>query len=70
MGSRPVLRHWCARCAYPGLKPFLFGTVQAESELQALRALQALWAEICPHPAPPMAPLPGTLAFIPEEETP
>ncbi|MEY2882390.1 MAG: hypothetical protein RL490_114 [Pseudomonadota bacterium] len=65
--TRPILRHWCAECRYPGLEPFIFGTVQAESEMQAIRALADLWITIVPFPAPPMIPLPGMLAFRPEE---
>jgi len=61
--SRPVLRNWCGLCQYPDRKSFLFGTVQAESELEALRELEARWAKISPYPAPSIAPLPGVLAF-------
>ena len=61
------LRHWCGRCEYPGRKPFILGTVQAESELDALRQLQAAWAAHSPHPAPSIAPIPGMLAFHPEK---
>jgi hypothetical protein len=57
------LRHWCGRCEYPGLAPFLFGTVQAEQELEALALLRKAWAKISPHPPPSIAPLPGLLAF-------
>lgn len=56
-------RAWCGRCEYPGYDPFLFGTVVAESELEALRALQEAWARISPHPAPSFAPLQGMLIF-------
>lgn len=61
--SRAVLRHWCGQCEYPGRAPFLLGTVQAESELGALRELEKLWAGLSPHPAPSIAPIPGLLAF-------
>lgn len=65
---KAAYRHWVGRCCYPGKKPFLFGTVQAETELEALRALDVLWAEISPHAMPPeVAMLPGLLAFHPEE---
>ncbi|WP_374139448.1 hypothetical protein [Sphingomonas sp.] len=56
-------RHWCGKGCYPGLKPFLFGTVQAETELEAIRELDAAWAKINPHAPPSWTPLPGLLAF-------
>lgn len=64
--SRPVLRHWCGRCQFPGKREFLMGTVQAETELEALRLLEALWGEIALSSAPRIVPLPGLLAFQPE----
>jgi len=65
--SQPIFRNWVARSTYPDRETFYFGTVQAESELAALRAAEAAWAEISPHPAPSMVMLPGLLAFSPDE---
>lgn len=63
-------RHWVGRLCYPDKEPFLFGTVQAETELEAIRELGSAWAEISPYPMPPVAAiLPGILAFLPEEES-
>jgi len=60
----PVVRHWCARCQYPGRTEFLLGTVQAEGAEQARAELLRLWGEITPHPAPPrFDPIPGELVF-------
>jgi len=60
-------RHWCGILRYPGRESFYFGTVQAETELEALRKLEAAWRVLSPHPmAPVEAMLPGTLAFHPE----
>jgi hypothetical protein len=62
---RPVLRFWVARCCYPDRKPFLFGTMQAESEMQALTKFKEAWAKVSPHPAPTNVALePGMLVFV------
>ena len=67
--TRPIFRHWVGRCQYPDRKPFLLGTVQAHSELEALDELAKLWARISPHPLPShIEAEPGLLAFHPEEE--
>lgn len=64
----PVLRHWVGRARYPHKAEFYVGTVQAESEMQALTALRRLWGEISPHDHPTITPIPGLLAFHPEDE--
>jgi len=67
--SRPVLRHWCCQGNYEGKEAFVFGTVQAETELDALRAIQSLWGRTMPFALPAtVAVIPGLLAFQPEEE--
>lgn len=44
----PHAREWVARARYPGKDEFWFGTVAAESEMEAERAAFALWATIMP----------------------
>lgn len=62
-------RHWCAALQFPGKAPFLFGTVQAETELEALRAAEVAWAAVFPIPMPAGAVMhPGTLAFHGDSE--
>jgi len=68
---KPILRFWCGRCAYKGLEKFLFGTVQAESELAALRKLEEKWADISPHPFPDSVEVvPGMVIFHEEQREP
>jgi hypothetical protein len=59
-------RAWCGRCAYPDRQPFVFGTVLLDlhaGEREAISALQDAWAEISPHPAPNIQPVPGVIFF-------
>ena len=44
--------NWCALVSYPGRPEFLFGTVQAQTEMEAERELLALWQLHSPHAAP------------------
>lgn len=46
------LRMWVGRCSYKGKKEFYLGTVEAESEMDAMVKLKALWDDISPHPFP------------------
>jgi len=56
-------RNWVAKCQYPGLNEFLFGTVFAESELEAERALIVLLNETVPVMPKMLAILPGAVVF-------
>lgn len=65
----PATRAWCAKAKWPDtagrtFKPFLLGTVFAEQEHEAERALKSLWDEICPYPVEWLAFLPGQLVFL------
>ncbi len=62
---------WCAKLQYPGLLPFLFGTVWVRDGRQeeATTAIRELWATRFPHPMPPIvAMMPGALVFQGQEE--
>lgn len=66
---KPILRFWAGRCHYTGHSDFYLGTVQAESELEALRKLPVLWAKILPHPFPDsVIAIPGMVIFHPEQK--
>lgn len=43
---------WVARFQYPGLKPCYFGTIIAETEMQAERIAHEAWAQTLPFPPP------------------
>lgn len=67
-------RSWCARLQYPGLRPFLFGTIVVRHEapdhevrLELMRAV----AEVLPTEPPPLLVglTPGALFYQPEKET-
>lgn len=66
----PRRRAWCAKCCWGtgNFSPFCFGTVFAESELEAERLIKTAWAEICPHPMKLLALLPGQLVFCAEAD--
>lgn len=67
--SRPILRRWVGRCAYKGMKEFYLGTVEAESEMDAVTKLQTLWSELSPHPCPSfIVAIPGMLVMLAEKE--
>lgn len=69
---RPVLRWRAAECHYTGCeKGFYLGTVQAESEMEALQKLPEMWANISPHPFPDhVVAIPGMVIFHPEQKDP
>lgn len=70
---RPILRFWAGRCRYKDHKDFYLGTVEAESEMEALRKLEhELWPKISPHPFPDSCiAIPGMVIFLAEkQETP
>lgn len=63
---------WCARVHFPGLAPFLFGTVWVPDGRQeeALAAIHKLWATRFPCPMPSVvAMIPGALVFQPAGES-
>lgn len=63
--SRPILRLWIGECEYRGKKQFYLGTVEAESEMQAVIKLQELWTTISPHPCPEVIiAIPGHIIIV------
>lgn len=70
MPDRP-LRPWCARCQYPGLEPFLFGTVWTErGEGEETARQQVLAALGATYPTAPgvLDVLPGQLVFVGDDD--
>lgn len=71
---------WCARCAWPGRKPFLVGTFTTDARAGhevARNAAIAEWretmADILPLDASPpelLALIPGAITFQPEGDQP
>jgi hypothetical protein len=45
-------RCWVGHCQYDGKEKFYLGTVEADSEMDAMVKLKALWEAISPHPFP------------------
>ena len=59
-------RSWCARCQYPGLKPFIAGTVIVaglREESEARPAMEAMLRRILPTMPEILAMIPGALVF-------
>lgn len=66
--SRPLSRRWIGECQYRGLNQFYLGTVEAETEMQAVIALQDLWKSMSPHPIPDIIiAIPGYIIINKEE---
>ena len=64
MKNNEYSRSWCARMTFgKEYRPFTFGTVFADSELEAERLLEAIWHTVCPHPVTTLAVIPGYIAF-------
>lgn len=62
-------RAWCGQAQYPGLKPFVFGTVVLDAKAkdhEVREALDDLWFSIIAFSPPPYEPIPGALFFKPE----
>lgn len=56
-------RLWCARCRFAGKEAFMLGTVEADSPLEALRALEKLVEGISPVRPMSIDPIPGVVVF-------
>ncbi len=70
-GERP----WCARCHYPGLEPFIYGTTwvrsdapQHEAEALVMAAIKADLLKILPHLPYVDELMPGSIFFSEDKE--
>ncbi len=62
-------RSWCAQCRYDGLQEFIFGTVFADNEREALRAIEVALREVFPSLPQSIIVIPGAVFFIPREDS-
>jgi hypothetical protein len=66
-----VNRSWCGRGQYPGLKPFVFGTIVLDAKAkdhEVRQALDDLWFSLIPFSPPDYVPVPGALFFEAEDD--
>jgi hypothetical protein len=67
-----AVRPWCAKAQFPGLKPFIGGTVPMPSDAKAHEVEDALRAHILtflPDGFDIIEPICGSLFFVPAKET-
>jgi len=59
---------WVGHAQFPGLRPFLFGSVQAATAQEARDALAAEWRRVLPIHPPAFEPERGQLVFVGGDE--